>query len=120
MNDTGRFAYGMLVNSVLIIAVVGFLLWLSTFGDNDIRSKMEFYGSQMGQMAIMVLFLVPFLFVASLVSSRRVNTARGLFKVIAVMLFFQIVIAAFAPNVIELGADAGRDTADFIIEVKRR
>lgn len=119
MNDSGRFASGMLVNCLLIIAGVGFLLWVSTFGDNDIRSKMEFYGSKMGQMAIMVLFLIPFFFVASLISSRRVSTTRGLVKVIAVMFAVQIFIAAFAPNVIALGASAGSDAAEAVIKAKQ-
>lgn len=119
MNDTGRFASGMLVNCVLIIAGVGFLLWLSTFGDNDIRSKMEFYGSQMGQLAIIALFMIPFFFVFSLISSRRISTARGFVKAVMVMFTIQIVIAAFAPNVIELGADTGSDAAEAIIKIKQ-
>lgn len=109
----------MLVNCVLIIAGVGILLWLSTFGDNDIRSKMEFYGSQMGQLAIISLFMIPLFFVLSLISSRRISTARGLIKAVLAMFTIQIVIAAFAPNVVELGADIGNDAADVIIKAKQ-
>jgi hypothetical protein len=116
-NQTENFSGGTFINMGLIIGGLAALLWLSTFGDNDIASKAEYYGTQAGQFVFMALFMIPFFVLMRSISSST-YTKKQLAKRIFILISFQFIVMSFAPNILKVYSEAGRDIGDMVIEMK--
>ena len=98
-------------NIILIILGVVFLLWLSTFGENEVRSKMEFYSGTAGTFVALGVFMLPLILASKFMFSRGEYREHRSVKVqlaVGVVMFAsQLVIIAFIPNIINLYTDVG-------------
>ena len=110
-------------NIVLVVLGVGFLLWLSTFGDNEIRSKMEFYSNGAGSFVGWALLFVPVVIAAQWCSSRGADreprTGKAMIWAGVIAFSCQLVIAAFVPNIVSLYKDAGGYVSEGVIQLKK-
>jgi hypothetical protein len=109
-------------NIILIILGVVFLLWLSTFGDNEVQSKMEFYSGTAGTFVAMGVFMLPLIlaskFIITKVKGGEIRTVNTRVTAGVVMVVSQLVIIAFIPNIINLYTDVGETISDVVIRAK--
>jgi uncharacterized membrane protein len=109
-------------NVVLIILGVTFLIWLSTLGDNEVRSKMEFYSGTAGTFVALGVFMLPLILAFKLMFSgigeRELRNVKVQVTVGAIMIASQLVIIAFIPNIINLYTDVGETISDVVIRAK--
>ena len=107
---------------ILIILGVVSLLWLSTFGDNEIRSKMEFYSSTAGTFVALGVLMLPLMLAIKFMFSRGENieprSVKAQVTVGIVMIASQLVIIAFIPNIIDLYTDIGGKISNAVISNK--
>jgi hypothetical protein len=99
-------------NIILIILGVVFLLWLSTFGDSEVRSKMEFYSSTAGTFVALSVFMLPLILASNFLLS------RGERRSVKVQLTVGVVMIAFIPNIIDLYIDVGGTISNSVISAK--
>lgn len=111
-------AWAALFNIALIVSGVSALFWLSTLGDNDIRSKMEFFGTAAGNAVGMILFLIPPVILMRKISDGEM-TAKKLTYPIVVMISVQLLLFAYTPAIVNAYQSIGANIADFIICSKK-
>lgn len=112
-----KFVDGMLVNAGMIVAGVAFLLWLSTLGDSDIKSKVEFYGTTAGQLVSFVVFFIPFVVLSKKIGKSELSNARLIISIL-MMISVQLVIAAYIPFIVDLYRGIGVGIGSAVIEAK--
>ena len=107
----------MLINSMMIVCGVSALLWLSTLGENDIRSKMEYFGTAAGATVAMILFLIPPSILLRKIAVGAI-TARSLAYSIVLVISFQLLLFSYIPVIVNTYEGTATDIADFVIDSK--
>ena len=107
-----------LFNIAIIVGGVSGLLWLSTLGDNDIRSKMDFFGTGAGNFVAMILFLIPPVILIRKISGGEMTAKKLTYSIVA-MISVQLLLFAYTPAIVKAYQSTGANIADFIIDSKR-
>lgn len=93
------------------------LLWLSTFSDNDIQSKMDFYSGSAGKFVVFCLFILPLTKLMGWMNSEDYSRKQLAVRISA-LISVQIIVLAFAPNIVKAYNSSGSDIAAFVIYLK--
>jgi len=111
-------AWATLFNIAMTVSGVSALFWLSTLGDNDIRSKMDFFGTGVGNFVAMILFLIPPVILMRKISDGEMTAKKLTYSIVA-MLSVQMLLFAYTPAIMKAYQSTGAYIADFIIDSKK-
>lgn len=112
-----------LIDTASYLIVIGLfvsgLVWISTFGNNEIPTKTAFYGTQVGSFVLMGIFTIPLLIMINWMSSTSKITKQQFAFRLVLLVAFQITLMAYAPNVLKVSEETGQAVGNAIVEIKK-
>lgn len=111
-------AWAVLVNIGIIVCGVFVLLRLSMLGDNDIRSKMDFFSTGAGNFVALIFFLIPTVILMHRISYGEMTAKKITYSIVA-MLSVQLLLFSFTPTIVQAYQSTGSSISEFIIGFKK-